>query len=223
MERFFSKTLTKFGRIGQYIELGRPWNGVLMGLLAIFGHSLVSPLEINSTVLLFSVYTLAYMSATSLNDIYDENVDKINMPYRPLQRNAISKNNAYMFAVVVALISFLLSLLLSYQISFLLIIFYILGVIYSVPPMLASRRGALSQINLSLASVTLPLYSGLVFSKMSYILSSTEVLIVLFMTTLALFMFISKDFKDIKGDKSSKKKTIVLIVGENNAQKNCIY
>ncbi len=219
MELFFSRALSKLGKLGTFLELARPWNGVLCGLLALLGYDLLGPMQLYSALILFTVFTLSYMSSTILNDIYDKDIDEINMPYRPLQRKSLTNREAYTFSLLLAGTSLTLSLLLGIHVIMLLALFLIVGLFYSLPPFFMSRRVALAQATLAFTSVTIPLYAGMSYSNMGFLLNQNSLIFVISMTILAIFIFIIKDFKDIKGDNLLGKKTLATRIGIRNAQR----
>lgn len=219
MERFFANIMRHGGKTTALIELGRPWNGAMSGLLAVMGivitGSLVTPL---GYVLIFLLFTIAYMAGSTLNDIYDEFVDRLNMPFRPLQENRIKRGNAWLFSLVMHTLALIIGLILGFRVFVLIIVFFIFSVFYSVPPVQFSRRGILSQIELCFTVIFLPLYAGIVYSMNSFIPGLNVLIFSIFFFCFSIPISLLKDFKDIKGDKIGNKKTTIIQIGIRNTQ-----
>ncbi len=218
MERFFSRILRK-NKMTALIELGRPWNAILVVLLSILGASLtLGNLPNLSTILiLLSVITLIYIGSSAINDLFDMRVDSINMPFRPLERGSLRVKDVIYFS----LFSYSLAIFVSYLISFhyflSIILMAISSIIYSLPPFSLKDRGILGNIDLGFTTTFTTLYSGSVLITKTF--SIPEIVIISSISLTAFFTFFSilKDFKDMKGDKIHHKETVVIRFGLKNA------
>ncbi|MCX8158157.1 MAG: UbiA family prenyltransferase [Candidatus Diapherotrites archaeon] len=214
MEEFFSKLAGK-NKILNYLLLGRPWNGALIGAVAVLTYLLLSSNP--SLVLLFSAFMtflLFYMGGTTLNDVYDIEEDKHNMPFRPLSKKEISLKSAKLFAVLMYFLGFIFASV-SFYLLLGAIVFVIVGVLYSCPPFRIDRKGIIANIGLAIATILLPALFGGFLAKDSFILPQNFLLLCLFMTGVYLSVTLIKDFKDVEGDKKSGKMTAAILYGPN--------
>ena len=219
MERFFAKLFSK-NKFLSIFELGRPWNGLASSITAIIGLLLVSislPI-INVLILTFLAFFCCFSAGSVLNDIVDINIDKLNMPFRPLQSKRVTYKEALIFMVGMYTIGIGASLLLTLKFFIVVIIFVIGSIFYSLPPIALEKRSFLAQISLSFVSFFLPAYGSVVLITDNFIIPTNLLLLFISFTLLYSFVNIIKDFKDIKGDKKGRKKTFVLHVGEKVAK-----
>ena len=86
MERLFSRMGKN--KAMNFLILGRFWNATLPWLFSILGVKTASGKipDVPSVLVLLIVISLIYMGCAGLNDVYDVRADRINMPYRPIQR-----------------------------------------------------------------------------------------------------------------------------------------
>ncbi|UCG95266.1 MAG: UbiA family prenyltransferase [archaeon] len=218
MERFFYNLMKKHGRKLAVLELVRPWNAIVPGLLGIFGYSLGGGKEPFEIILIFFLFILAYMAGTTINDLYDELIDRINMPYRPLQEGRIRKRMAFNLSIILHGITLFLGFLLGWKIFLMTIIVLIFSFAYSVPPIAFSRRGIISQIELSITMIFIPLLSGVILSLDSFLIPVNILFLLISLTSVFIFVFLTKDFKDIAGDSTYRKKTTVSQLGKKNTK-----
>lgn len=218
MEYTFSRVLSR-NKWLSLLQLGRPWNALLTGLLALLGILIVPQSIPSSTMALgaFFAFFFAYMAGATLNDIFDISVDSINMPYRPLQQKIVTKKEAWLFSLIVHSVALGLSLMLDFKLFVLMIVFFVLSFFYSIPPIIFSRRSIWGQVELVVCTISLPIYSGIVLASNSFL---PPVNVIPPLSTLSLFfifLLILKDFKDILGDVIKAKGTYVSRKGETKA------
>lgn len=217
MERQFAEW---FGHIEglAVFELGRVWNGISLALMSVIGLYMFTKPALTEILLLSLVWIFLYMGAASINDVHDSAADKINMPYRPIPSGRITPREAEIIAAFMYLLGNAIAyLFFGTQILILGLIFTILSLIYSVPPYRVAGRGFVAQVKLSFLSIFLPFYSGAVYTLQKFEIPSKELLAVLSMTILYIFLAITKDYKDIDGDKKEGKYTFLLRVGYERA------
>ena len=215
MERYFSDILGD-SKVAALIQLGRPWNGLLVISLTIIG-ALASSTTLPSLATLFIgglLTFLVYMAATALNDVYDIKIDLINMPYRPLQKNIISTKIAKLFICTLYLIALISSLLISFQYFIIILLMVIVSIMYSAPPTSFKNRSVLGNLFLAIDTVLITLISGFVLVNAGFSFS-TNFLYMSFLLTFSFFLIsLSKDFKDIRGDRAFGKLTAVISYGK---------
>lgn len=219
MERFFSK-LFSGNKFLSIFELGRPWNGLASSIAALIGIILasVSIPPINTLLLASLSFFCCFLAGTVLNDIFGMDIDKLNMPFRPLQSKRVTYKEALIFMIGTYIVGIGLSLFLTFKFFITVIIFVIGSIFYSLPPLSLEKKSFLAQLSLSIVSFFIPVYSGVVLVTDTFIIPSNLLTLFISFTLLYSFAIIIKDFKDIKGDKIGKKRTFVLHVGEKVAK-----
>jgi len=103
-----------------------------------------------------------------------------------------------------------------------MMLFLVITLVYSVPPITLEKRGFFAQIGLAIATVLIPGYGGAVYAFGSFLIPINIILSLITFTSLFSFVLIIKDFKDVEGDKKYNKKTFVLRIGFEKAKKVCI-
>jgi 4-hydroxybenzoate polyprenyltransferase len=218
MERVFSSFFHNKGKIGSLIEVSRPWNGIVFGLIALLGFLYFSPqMEIITVLSLFFSFIILYMAGTTLNDIFDFHIDKINMPYRPLQSGRLGKKEASIFSGSLYVIAILLSASLGFEVLIIMILLIVLTIFYSFPPIVLSRRSLVANVTLSICTILMPALGGGVLAIKSFFLPFGFWIFFISMTIMFIFITILKDFKDVEGDKKLHKKTFVISVGHKTS------
>ena len=207
MERQFSKIMKGKGKIASYLELGRFWNGVIAGFIAVFGALLAGTPNTYTLAVSFFAILFTYFVAAVANDIADYDCDQINMPYRPLETEEITLKESYAFMLLSAAIALAISFFVS--LSYLLVIaaMLIAGLCYSLKPFDFKNRGFAANIWLSFLTIFLSAYSGFVLAANSLVLSMEALSIISSLTITFIFVNLLKDFKDYIGDSAVKKKT----------------
>ena len=216
MEREASKLFGK-SKILSYLELGRFWNGLVCGFLVVLGMNLLVNPPLLDQLLLIVAFVVIYMAATAINDIYDYSVDKINMPYRPLQSGRVTINEAWAFSIIFYALGLLVAYSFNMNIIVCAIAFVVTSALYSLPPVHFVRRGFLAQLELSLSTIVIPLYTGFVYSVGSLVLPTNLLFILLSIGLLFSSIVIIKDFKDVDGDRKSGKNSAVVRLGEKKS------
>lgn len=156
---------------------------------------------------------LLFAYSTILNNIYDQEIDRISNQERPLVKDYIQvqmyhqiKNSFLFFALLCALS-------VNEQFFLLSLFIFSLSYIYSAPPLRLKKHFVTANLILSSIAVTVFLLGfSLVEANMSFINSNKILLLFIFA-----FVFISaniKDIKDIQGDKKEGVTTLVILLGE---------
>ena len=218
MERQISNYLNSNKKVINLFLLGRPWNGFLIGFIAITGY-FFSASNINLTfgISLFIAFLAVYNAGAILNDIYDYDIDKKNMPYRPLQSEKITVREAKIFSFLLYLISIIISAQHSY---FLLGIatFIFFSIIYSTPPIHLVRRHFLANLNLAIVTIFIPSMTGISTGLNSINIPQVHIMAFGALSILFFSFLFLKDLKDIEGDREGSKLTVTLLVGEKNTK-----
>lgn len=209
MERFFSGIVGK-NKLFNYLILGRPWNGLVPGFLVVLGMNLLASPSLLDQLLLSIAFIIIYMAAAAINNIYDYSTDKINMSYGPLQSGIVSIRGAWLFSIILYLIGLAIAFSFSTTVLIGAIFFIVTSAVYSLPPIQFVRRGFLAQLELSLSTMVIPLYTGLVYSVGTLLLPLNLWFLLLSIGLLFSFIVIMKDFKDVEGDRITGKKSTVV-------------
>lgn len=154
-----------------------------------------------------------------LNDLVDVDLDRANRKKRPIPSGTVSKKQAGIFvfltfgtAVVLTMITFSMSSMV------ILTLMLLIGIAYSAPKIALMKRFviktasiALFYILCALLGITSPYNIDLAMDRPANVAS--------ILLTLALMVFISStlnDMGDIAGDKAAKRRTIPIVIGEDN-------
>ncbi|MFH1391946.1 MAG: UbiA family prenyltransferase [Candidatus Diapherotrites archaeon] len=209
MEKFFSQ-VAKENFILNLLLLGRPWNGLIIGLFSIIGFLYFSPFNLNLILSLFFVFFLQYFGGTILNDLADYSADKINMPYRPLEKGLVTKKQALILAIISYSSSFLIAFFTSQYLFVSSLVFFFFSIIYSVKPFRLVSRGFFGNFTLGLVTVFIPSISGAIIGLSSLLVPEWFLISFFAFSLVFSFLSIAKDFKDIKGDQESNKLTFTI-------------
>jgi 4-hydroxybenzoate polyprenyltransferase len=144
---------------------------------------------------------ILYVSATSFNDVADEEVDKINLANdasRPLVTTNTTSKQIKNLGIISLAVASLLALLVSPSYLLIVLAGIILSIFYSLPPFKISHRGIFAALWLPLSYVVLPFLAG------SYLQGqldafSIEVLVSMYVCFVGRILL--KDFRDYEGDK----------------------
>lgn len=219
MERFFAKRFSK-NRFLSILELGRPWNGLAPSLTVLIGILISSSIlpSINTTALAMISVLFCFSAGTVLNDVFDIEIDKLNMNFRPLQSKRVTYREAVGFMLLLYILGLGISLFLTFKFFVSIIIFTISSILYSLPPFSIEKRGFLAQIWLSIATFLIPAYAGIVLITDNFYVPNELLLSFVSFTLMYSFIVIIKDFKDVRGDMKGGKRTFVLSVGEKTSK-----
>ena len=157
----------------------------------------------------------SYVAATSINDIVDKNVDKINHPNtkdRPLISGIATEKDMYLIHFLGVIIALFCSLLISLKSFLIILISLFINYLYSVPPFKISYRTYLAPILLSIAYVLIPYILGLEISNSK--IERDEIIFILSLLFLFTGRILLKDFRDRKGDLMYGKITFLLRYGK---------
>jgi len=168
-----------------------------------FGGALTVIFAIGFTT--FSVY--------ALNDICDEELDRINSPDRPIPSRRLSRAEAMRPVLLLSAMGIIMASSLNIMVLFFTVIFFLVGVVYSVNPF-RLRKGLLANPCMALGAAV------------SILAGASAVQIVgraLFGAVgMSFFVFALgswKDMKDVEGDRAMGVRTLPVRIGEEKALK----
>ena len=157
----------------------------------------------------------SYVSATSVNDIADREIDRINHPGdkgRPLVTGAARTADLWVLFVVSSVLAVALGLAAGPGAPGIMLLSVSIGALYSLPPAMLSYRIFLAPLTLALAYVGIPYWAGVVVVGESLLTSDLPLLTALYL--LFASRIILKDFRDREGDAAFGKPTFLLKYGK---------
>ena len=179
-------------------------------LLFIFGAGVAvnfSFINFNYLYNFFIAFLISFISVNfiySLNSWFDADVDKINKPNRPIPSGLISKKQAFIYSIILGVISFIYPFILFYNsnIKFLFFIFIISGILYSNKTF-SFKKNRYSSLGLISLNVILTTFLGYIANggNLNNIIIFITIIILLF---LCLAVIPMKDLSDVKGDRAYK-------------------
>ena len=157
----------------------------------------------------------SYVSATSVNDIADREIDEINHPRdrgRPLVTGAAGPRDLWVVFGVASVLAVALPLAARPVVSGIMVLSLAIGVLYSLPPVKLSYRTFLAPLTLALAYVGIPYWAGVVTAGGRLGASDLPLMAALYL--LFVGRIVLKDFRDREGDAAYGKPTFLLKYGK---------
>jgi 4-hydroxybenzoate polyprenyltransferase/Flp pilus assembly protein TadD len=155
---------------------------------------------------------LAFQSSIALNDLHDEEGDRIAASSRPLVTGALSRRDLGWQSAVFAATALLMALNVKYSTFLFLVLALALSVLYSVPPVRLKRFPVVSSLSLGVVSYLTVLVGFSAFAE--------ERALALFPVSLAWVIvlsyglgFAAKDLKDVDGDEATAVWTLPVLLG----------
>jgi chlorophyll synthase len=185
-----------------FMLLGAAWH---RGLTAIDAPVLLMILALASS----------YVSATSVNDIADREIDEINHPGdkgRPLVTGAARTADLWVLFVVSSVLAVALGLVAGPDAAGIMLLSVVIGALYSLPPARLSYRTFLAPLTLAVAYVGIPYWAGVVVVGES--LRTTDLPLMTALYLLFAGRILLKDFRDREGDAAFGKQTFLLKYGK---------
>ncbi|MFP4021115.1 MAG: UbiA family prenyltransferase, partial [Halanaerobium sp.] len=150
-------------------------------------------------------------SAMILNDYFDIEVDRVNVPERPLASGLISSSTAIVFAIIITLLGLVTSFFINRIAILLYIIFWIIGFLYNWK---FKEKGLLGNLFVSSSVAVTIILGGVVVGK------PWNIATLIF--SMMLFVFdlgeeIAADAMDIGGDKKRNINSIAILIGRKKA------
>jgi 4-hydroxybenzoate polyprenyltransferase len=167
--------------------------------------------------LLLAAVALAatYAALTSLNDIADERIDRVNLrghADRPLVAATASRRDLVLLAVAAAVLGVACGALAGPIVGGMVLISVVLYAQYSLPPLRVSHRPLLTPFFLALGYSALPYLIGVVVAGDR--LGARDVFLLPALVCLFLARIVLKDLRDRRGDAVAGKPTFLLRHGK---------
>lgn len=196
-----------------YLLLIRPLNSIMMGLAVIIGEVTILGAFPKIEEIIFGFFIGFFLTAFSmvLNDIMDIEIDRINVPNRPLPSGRISINNAKFYSIILAIIGILLTFYFSIYAIIIAFSSLIVSILYNTK---AKKTGLLGNIMVAYC-VAIPFLFGAIITSNSINMKILTFFMLAFLSTIG--REIIKGIADIKGDKIKNIKTLALSYGTKKA------
>jgi 4-hydroxybenzoate polyprenyltransferase len=166
--------------------------------------------------ILASIALLAsYITATTINDIADKDIDAINHPKtkgRPLITGEATVRDLYTVHLIALSLSLLAAVFIGFKAIIIIAVSLAINYIYSAYPFRLSYRTFFAPLILSVAYVVVPYLLGLTI--MNEQLRVFDLYFVAALFTLFCGRILLKDFRDRKGDAAYGKPTLILKYGK---------
>jgi 4-hydroxybenzoate polyprenyltransferase len=187
---------------------------ILFMLLGAAWHSGLTSIDAPVLLMILALAS-SYVSATSVNDIADREIDQINHPGdkgRPLATGAAGTTDLWVLFGVSSALAVALALPAGSGAAGIMLLSVVIGVLYSLPPARLSYRTFLALLTLAVAYVGIPYWAGVVVAGETLRTSDVPLLTALYL--LFAGRIILKDFRDREGDAAFGKPTFLLKYGK---------
>lgn len=200
-----------------YVVMLRYRVAAMVALFLLLGAAREGPLELGLPYL-FAILALAssYVAATALNDLADEQIDKVNHPRdagRPLVEGTASRRELLVLHVVASAAALAAAVPLGLRAVGLIGVALVVSQIYSARPVRLSYRVAGAPVALGIAYVAVPYALGIVAGGGPLRHAWSRLAAALFLLFCA--RIVLKDFRDREGDALHGKPTILLRFGKD--------
>ncbi len=200
--------------IGEYLKLSRSFNVGLTAIAPVLGALSNGEENLFYLFLFFLVGFFGHCYGFALNDIVDYKIDRLSRELvdRPLVSGKINLKNAWIFTVLMLILSFLFALWIAYIYSnFLSLLFLIFSAISITIYDFISKRMPAMDIFVAGGIFLLIIYGALTVRQN---LSNLAIIVALLGTLQVLFMqFIAGGLKDVEHDFKGNAKTLAIKMG----------
>ena len=203
-----------YQKIKGLIELLRPELPFAAGICVILGEIIALGRLFPPFPQLFLGFIWGFFlsgSAMILNDVFDIEVDRVNVPSRPLPSGLISANTAVVFAIFITLIGLAASFYIGRLAVLLYVIFWGIGFSYNWK---LKEKGFFGNLFVS-SSVAITIILGSIVVGEPW--NGAAVIFSIMVFLFSLGEEIAADAMDIEGDKQRNIKSIPILIGRRNA------
>ncbi len=196
-----------------YLKILRPSVCILTVLGLVVGALIAGTFSTTFTFALALLVAFLICGAGNvINDYFDQSIDKINAPGRPIPSGKISLKNALYYFYLLTIFGVMLSYFVSVYYLFIVIFNWVIASLY---PWKAKKIPILKNVFVAYLAASSFLAAGFI-SGISIPTVLIFFVLVGFIVTLG--REIIKDIEDVKGDKKSGIKTLPIILGEKKAK-----
>ncbi|MEM4399404.1 MAG: UbiA family prenyltransferase [Candidatus Nitrosocaldus sp.] len=162
----------------------------------------------------FTATCFSLMAANALNQCTDADTDAINKPDRPIPSGMISLRGGYDIVALIYTAPLALGALVSMEFFTLISIAVFLGVAYSIRPFRFKDRFIISNLSIAIGYGAVNFLLGW---NVTMPLDTAPLHILLFLTAFDFFANISKDYRDIEGDRAYGARTMPIVLGRSRS------
>lgn len=201
---------SRIERIAHYILT------IFVGMAAAFVK--FYPLKLNwndwlSAVMLALSFFFSCLFAICVNDMADEDIDKVSNKDRPLITGDLSKEDMKQLAGVFILASFVSGFLAGYTAFFFILAFTSLYYVYSAAPTRFKLIPLFSSFLIGLCYLTAALAGFFLISPVKYV-SAFPPRLAVAVVVITMLLAHARDLKDMQGDRIAGIKTVSVLFGE---------
>jgi geranylgeranylglycerol-phosphate geranylgeranyltransferase len=203
-------------RINGFIRLIRPVNGLMMGLAVLVGAflALAEPFSTALALKLFLGFITAFTlsgASMAVNDYYDQEIDRINEPSRPIPSGLVKPEESLVLAIILTVIGFTASAFMNLP----ALIVAVMSLAVSVTYATKGKRTGLPGNFLVSACVAVPFIYGSFVVDQSFSLKAVIYAILAFLSNTG--REVTKGIVDVEGDKAKGMRTVAVSSGEKAA------
>ncbi|MEM2923892.1 MAG: UbiA family prenyltransferase [Candidatus Nitrosocaldus sp.] len=179
------------------------------------GYVFAVGLNIHGSLLpAFTATCFSLMAANALNQCTDADTDAINKPDRPIPSGMISLREGYSIVAMLYAITLALGALVSMEFFTLISIAAFLGVAYSIRPFRFKDRFIVSNLSIAIGYGAVNFLLGW---NVTMPLDTAPLHVLLFLTAFDFFANISKDYRDMEGDRVYGARTMPIVLGRSRS------
>jgi 4-hydroxybenzoate polyprenyltransferase len=186
-----------------------------MGLGIYFTNSQLDLDLINILAIILALESVvcAWLASVVVNDIEDEEIDKITNPARPLPQKIFTREQYSLIGIILFVASLVFSSIISVKMTMLLAFYQAIAWIYSASPIRLKRFPLVSTFVSAVASLMV-LFSGYIIVSPEQNIHGLPFSIIMLLAVSYTLSLPTKDLKDIEGDKRNGVYTIPVVFGE---------
>ncbi len=202
-----------------YLELVKVFSSskstLYYGLCAFIGSLAAMSWSIPLGTALMAATSIIFSSFAiyALNDIYDADIDAINDIKRPIPSGRVTKREAKSVTIFFFLVGAAVAAAINPTVFLCYITFSILGIAYSIPP-IRLKDGVFANVCWGLGIAT-AILGGASIVAINY----SSIIAAFTLAFLTAGCGLTKDLKDLEGDKAMNVHTLPIILGEHKAIK----
>ena len=193
----------------------------LKNVLASASYGILLP--VGSFLIIIGIYIL--------NDLVDADLDRSNEKKRPIPTGEVSKKDAWIFIILTNVMGFLLASIMFNPASMLIALMIVsIGLMYSAPKVALKDRFLLKTLSIALAMMLCTILGSTANWHVKYLYGNTDIdqltMSIYAALMLGIMVFITSPFNDLAdviGDKAAGRRTIPVVIGNENTIKMAIF
>ncbi len=191
-----------------YVELSRPGNSLLTAAFVAIVAFISGLLDLKIVMTAAAVATLLTAGGNAINDYYDQDIDAINKPKRPIPSKRVSAEMVLGYSFLLFTFGFLMSLFLPF-LAILITVFNIWLLWYYASHL--KQAGFVGNLSVAYLSASTFLFAAAVVGNTNGWIIGIALAVCAMLVSLG--REIAKDMEDVKGDLSGGAKTLPMVLG----------